>query len=289
MVFSHYIAASPYSAGDSVPYWVWLFISADRNTADNCFRILQENLGRTLKVPRGPTYGDRHFTPQAITRASPRFWTVQIGENNLEAFSGLGAAVALTSDTGETDSVFHPIKGKMLCYWMGAYSNGMSRVLPELGHGDREFDTLSGYSFFVRRRGYTTSYWYCDGSMIYLSDTKRSRFTITITDAAGTPWTPKAKERVPLIYSDHVAISWSTAKGKSLRVGLDDQDDGLIVTGGDQQIFTFRDFSGRFYLRDRDVLHEQTHTTVQGVCWSDRVAFEDSFEVCYGSHADEYL
>ncbi|OJJ95579.1 hypothetical protein ASPACDRAFT_64078 [Aspergillus aculeatus ATCC 16872] len=289
MVYAHYIAAGHYNAGGTTPYYVWLFISADRNTADNLFRILYDKQGTTLTVPPGPSYGAVKFTPQNVKRLSPRFWSVDVGEGNPEAISALGAAGAFTTGIGDKSDVFAPISGKVLCYWMGAYASGMSRILPELERDEEDFDVLSGYSFFVRRRGYPTSYWYCDGSMIYLSDTKRSRFTVAITDAGGKPWTPKPKERVPLIHSDHVAILWSNTKGKLLRVGLDDQDNGLIVSKGDDQTFTFRDFSNRFYLQDRDVLQDQKGPTVQGVCWSDRLSFQDSFEVCYGSHADEYL
>ncbi|KAL4876603.1 hypothetical protein BJY04DRAFT_231504 [Aspergillus karnatakaensis] len=283
MVYVHYIAGSHFNNGGNISYWVWYLISADRNTTETLFRILQDNRGRTLSVPGGNTWGDKVFTPLGIKRMSPNFWAVETRETNLEVFTGLGAAIG-SSDTsaGETDPVFNPVKGKMLMFWMGQYADIRTRIPRELSNGGDDFDLLSGSSFFVRRVGYTNSYWYCNGVSVYLSDTKRSRFRVTVIDQAGRPRDVSAQNPVPFIGSDQVVIMWSTDNGDWRRIGLDDHGDGLIVNDTQLQAFTFCDFVGRFFLQDRDLIQDTGTVTVQGLNWSRWPASHETFELCYG-------
>ncbi|PYH76846.1 hypothetical protein BO82DRAFT_358713 [Aspergillus uvarum CBS 121591] len=286
MVYVHYIAADPIANDRAYPYFTWIFISADRNTAETCFRILQENKGRSLTVPMGPSQTVQTLTPKGIYRMSPKFWVLQIAENS-DCISNLAGAASLNPvpGTGQKDPAFAPLAGRMLCYWMGPYAALGNKPLAQLFDG-HEYDRLSGYSFFIRQCGYPNTYWYCDGERIYLSTTRRSRFTVSIADR-NTDTVRDASSNTPLIESDHITISWSD-RGNRKRIGLDDNY-GLIPNADDYKVFSYLDFAGRFSLTDTaipDPGHDGS-TTVQALCWLGRRSSQEAFELCYGFYPED--
>ncbi|KAL4901988.1 hypothetical protein BDW74DRAFT_187003 [Aspergillus multicolor] len=274
MVYMHYIASRPANSGTNAPHFVWIVLSPDRNTADTLFRILQDNVGKSLNVPSvGIT--TTTLTPIGIDRLAPKLWVLEIKESP-ENIASLGMAIC-PHVSHDVDPVFDPVSGKMFLYSMGNYPDMGAKLLPAAS--DFDHDYLSGYSYFIRRRGYPSTYWYCCGNLICLSTTKRSRFIITISDEKGGG-DPGWKR--PMINADHVSIEWIEKDGRK-KLGL--EDEWLSVKSKRAKSFHFSDFQGRFYLGNEGTLDNpdpaRLETTLDVVCWSDQV-FQDSFELCYG-------
>ncbi|KAI9375040.1 hypothetical protein BJX61DRAFT_209430 [Aspergillus egyptiacus] len=271
MVYVNYISTKP-GAGSGL----WVVVSPDRNTADTLFRILQANRGQPLKVPKTDEDGAAStLTAQRIDRLSPKFWAVDLQEGQ-----GSIASLAAATSSNDSDSAFGPIAGKIVVYRMGDCPSPGLIPLPAVCDIDHDF--ISGYSFFIRRRGYPNTYWYCCGNLICLSTTKRSRFIISIADAKEDQKLPAAK--TPMLDQDHVNIEWID-RGASRIIGLEDSE-WLSVKARSPKSFRFSDFRGRFYLGNEGTFDHpdpaRIGTTLDVVCWSSPGVFQDTFELCYG-------
>ncbi|KAL2815250.1 hypothetical protein BDW59DRAFT_16410 [Aspergillus cavernicola] len=268
MVYIHYIASNPSSPAPQ-PLSTWVAISPNRNTADTLFRILQDNQGRTLKVPTARK-GEATLTPQGIERLSPKLWVLHTKES-LDNMACLSAPAF-----HEVDAVFSPVAGKLFLYRMEDSQSLASVPLPQIC--DIDHDYISGGSFFIRRCGYPNTFWYCCGNLICLSTTKRSRFVITIADENAN------KDKTPMIDRDQVTIQWIDQDASKL-VGVD-TNEWLTVKAKDSKIFRFSDFQGRFHLGNEGTEHNpgpaSLTTNLDVVCWSSPHVFHDSFELCYG-------
>lgn len=277
MVYMHYIASRPVNSATNSPHFVWVAISPDRNTADTLFRILQENKGKALSVP-SLTFDHTSLTPVDIERLSPKLWVLQIKESP-ENVAALGTAVC-PHTSHDVDPAFDPVTGKMFLYSMGNYPDLGAKLLPATG--DMNHDYISGYSFFIRRRGYPSTYWYCCGNLICLSTTKRSRFIVSIADRRNDQWNSSPK--TPMIDRDEVSIQWIERDG-CREVGVD-ENEWLTVKAKHPKAFRFSDLEGRFYLGNEGTLDNpapsRAATTLDVVCWSSPPVFQDSFELCYG-------
>ncbi|KAL6230675.1 hypothetical protein BDW75DRAFT_234201 [Aspergillus navahoensis] len=275
MVYMHYIASRPANSGTNAPHFVWVVLSPDRNTADTLFRILQDNIGKSLKVP-SVGIAATTLTPVDIERLAPKLWVLQIKESP-ENVAFLGTAIC-PHTAHDVDPAFDRVSGKMFLYAMGNYPDLGAKLLPAAS--DFDHDYISGYSYFVRRRGYPSTYWYCCGNLICLSTTKRSRFIVTIADEQGGG---DNSSKRPMINRDHVYIEWIERDSRK-QVGVD-INEWLTVKAKSPMTFQFSDFEGRFYLGNEGTLDNpdaaRLGTTLDTVCWSSEV-FQDSFELCYG-------
>ncbi|KAL4804565.1 hypothetical protein BDV18DRAFT_161660 [Aspergillus unguis] len=271
MVYMHYIASRPINSGTNAPHFVWVVISPDRNTADTLFRILQDNKGRSLTVP-SVGFNSTTLTPLNIERLSPKLWVLHIRESPGDV-GYLGTAIC-PHISNDVDPAFDPVSGKMFLYAMGNYPDLGAKLLP--GTLDFDHDFISGYSFFVRRRGYPNTYWYCCGNLVCLSTTKRSRFIVRIADRNDDDST-----KTPLLNHDRVLIEWIDRDGTK-PVGIDNEQ---LSVKASPKPFQFSDFEGRFYLGNEGSLDNpdpaRMGTALDLVCWSPDV-FQDSFELCYG-------
>ncbi|KAL4767907.1 hypothetical protein BDW60DRAFT_226102 [Aspergillus nidulans var. acristatus] len=275
MVYMHYIASRPANSGTNAPHFVWVVLSPDRNTADTLFRILQDNIGKSLNVP-SVGIATTTLTPVDIERLAPKLWVLQIKESP-ENVAFLGTAIC-PHTAHDVDPAFDSVSGKMFLYSMGNYPDLGAKLLPAAS--DFDHDYISGHSYFIRRRGYPSTYWYCCGNLICLSTTKRSRFIVRIADEH------EAGERLPkrpMVNEDQVSIEWIEKVGRK-RVGVD-ANEWLTVKAETPKSFRFSDFQGRFYLGNEGTLDNpdsaRVGTTLDVVCWSSEV-FQDSFELCYG-------
>ncbi|KAL3476710.1 hypothetical protein BJX99DRAFT_138500 [Aspergillus californicus] len=277
MVYTHYIASKPSTTGASCPYFVWVVISPNRNTADTLFRILQDNRDTSLRVPGGHNKGVT-ITPQSIERLSPKLWVVQIKEDH-ENMASLATAIS-PHTRDDVDTALKPVAGKMFLHRMESGLSSGAVPLPEVC--DFDHDYISGYSFFVRRRGYPNTYWYCCGNLICLSTTKRSRFIVAIAEDSNRKHVSGTK--TPMLDRDQVTIEWIDMHG-SKQVGLD-VNDWLTVKAKNPKTFRYSDFDGRFHMGNEGTFDHpdpsRLGTTLDVVCWSAPQVFQDSFELCYG-------
>lgn len=250
----------------------YLIISPDRNTSDTFFRVLHDN--RTFEVPpQGP------YTFTDLKRVSPSVWTYTISSEQDRAMPSylnklLGAAMTATNPT-----VWNGLIGKIKIIWMGNVNWPPVVQTPWTSWqqlpaqpGD-DHDTLSGFSFFVRRRGYSNAYWYCEGGDISLSQQKRSRFVVTIH--------PGHRETLPIIATDKVKIQWMSPDSNKKSVDIKSDSGTLTVTTGRAKIIRFSSFMRKFSIG----YGQSDHTNPYAGCtirWSSVAAAGESFELCDG-------
>jgi hypothetical protein len=203
MVYMHYIAAKPADPGNYSSQSTWIALSPDRNTADTLFRILQDSVGKEMKLP-GALSGGTTMTPTGVERLSPKLWVLQAKEG-AQLLAALSDALAPQS-SGDLDSVLASVTGKIFLHPLQNVNPGAA-----LQPCDDEHDYISGHSFFIRRCGYPNTYWYCCGNLVCLSTTKRSRFCVSI--AQGTRSTD-----TPLVDQDEVVVEWVDSHGKGFQV-----------------------------------------------------------------------
>ncbi|KJZ69770.1 hypothetical protein HIM_10829 [Hirsutella minnesotensis 3608] len=233
----------------------WLVVSPDRNTTDTFFRILLEN--KELKLGNQKT---NIVKIHEIKRESSRFWTIDSSDGDVGATLHFALSGKNNSSNTAKDTVLHDLIGRIKLYWMGGRVSYQWKIIGQQAAIDVDNDWLSGYSFFIRRRGYPNSYWHFVDGRVRLSDTKRTRFVISIREPKTTA--PK----IPLIASDHITISTIGPHGelepvKAPRSGA-----------GTETRFRFSDFLTRFSVDHAD---------------SERVVYleagrGDSFELCEG-------
>lgn len=181
----------------------WLVISPDRNTADTFFRILLEN--KQIKLGNQRT---KVINMYELNRESSRLWTINCDDGDIGAT--LHSALSGKNDSSNTaeDTVLHDFIGKIKIYWMGGRTGLQWKIIAQQTAVDLDNDWLSGYSFFIRRRGFPSSYWYVDDKGLWLSHDKRTRFVIALTEASVTP------RKVPLIARDKIKISTIGSNGE---------------------------------------------------------------------------
>lgn len=208
MAYYNYLSLKiPADANDDE--YNWLVISPDRNTADTFFRILLEN--KQLKLG---SQKQKVVNISELNRESSRLWTINCDDGDIGAT--LHFALSGKNDAANTaqGTVLNDLIGKIKIYWMGGRAGLQWRIIAQQTSVNVDDDWLSGYSFFIRRRGYPNSYWYRDErGGIRLSDDRRTRFVVTITPKVTSP-------KVPLIASDEIRISTIGPRGELVPIRL---------------------------------------------------------------------
>ncbi|EQK97703.1 hypothetical protein G6O67_006781 [Ophiocordyceps sinensis] len=253
MAYYNYLALK--RPGDSLDDdYNWLVVSPDRNTTDTFFRLLLENRELKLGSKKSTT-----VTIHEIKRESSRFWTIDSSDRDVGAT--LHFALSGKNDSSNTaeNTVLNDLVGKIKIYWMGGRASQQWKIIGQQATVDVDNDWLSGYSFFIRRRGFPNSYWHMDKG-ICLSDSKRTRFVVSIRKP--TTMAPK----IPLIASDQITISTIGPGGeleplKAPRSGA-----------GTETRFQFGDFLTRFSVDQADGRTIVYTEAGRG----------DSFELCEG-------
>jgi hypothetical protein len=234
----------------------WLVTSTDRNTADTFFRVLLEN--KELKLG---TKKDRVIKIHELTRQSSRLWSIDCDDGDVGAT--LHFALSGKNDASNTaeDTVLHDLVGKIKIYWMGGRAGLQWRVIAQQTAVNVDDDWLSGYSFFIRRRGYPNSYWYHDANGTWLSNDKRTRLVVSITGAQ------VMAAKIPLIASDKIVISTIGPGGELQPIKI--RKSGSWT---EERTFSFGDFLTSFSVDDGDKKRIVISEPGRG----------DSFELCEG-------
>jgi hypothetical protein len=187
----------------------WLVISADRNTADTFFRILLENKQIRLGLTEWKV-----INIHELKRESSRLWTINCDDRAIGATLHSALSGKNDSDNTADGTVLNDLIGKIKIHWMGNRAGLQWKIIAQQTSVNVDNDWLSGYCFFIRRRGYPNSYWYRDeNGGILLSDDKRTRFVVTITSEVLSP-------KVPLIASDGIRISIIDPSGELTPISL---------------------------------------------------------------------
>ncbi|GIJ98858.1 hypothetical protein Aspvir_000979 [Aspergillus viridinutans] len=232
----------------------WIVTSTDRNTADTLFRILLEN--KQIKLGSAKT---KVINIYELNRQSSRLWTINCDDGDVGAT--LHFALSGKNDPGNTaeGTVLKDLIGKIKIYWMGGRAGLQWRVIAQQTAVNVDDDWLSGYSFFIRRRGYPNSYWYQDQNGTWLSDHKRTRFVVTIIEARVMSAT------IPLIASDKIVISTLGPGGELQPIRIHKSGSGTVQT------FLFGDLLTSFNVdnNDRKIVFSEPGRG-------------DSFELCEG-------
>jgi hypothetical protein len=236
----------------------WLVISPDRNTTDTFFRILLENQQIKLGNPQSKV-----INIYQLNRESSRFWTINCDDGDVGATLHFALSGKNASANTAEGTVLNDLIGKIKIYWMGGRITYQWRVIAQQTAVNKDDDWLSGYSFFIRRRGYPNSYWYHDQTGTWLSDHRRTRFVVTITGAK--VMSPK----IPLIASDKIVISTIGPGGELRPIRIQKSGSETVQTK-----FSFGDFLTSFnvYVDNNDDRKIVISEPGSG----------DSFELCEG-------
>ncbi|GFF50360.1 hypothetical protein IFM61392_02210 [Aspergillus lentulus] len=213
----------------------------------------------SLKIP-GSTKA-KVIKIHKLTRQSSRLWSINCDDGDVGAT--LHFALSGKNDSANTaeGTVLHDLIGKIKIYWMGGRAGLQWRVIAQQTAVNVDDDWLSGYSFFIRRRGYSNSYWYHDGKGTRLSNDKRTRFVVSITGAQ------VMAAKIPLIASDRIVISTIGPGGELQPIKFRKSGSGT-----DQSTFSFGDFLTSFNVDGGDNNRIVISEPGRG----------DSFELCEG-------
>ncbi|KAL2843420.1 hypothetical protein BJX68DRAFT_243962 [Aspergillus pseudodeflectus] len=280
MVYYNYLWVK--QTGQSADQWHYIVVSADRNTADTFFRILDTN--RSFTIPRLNT----SESIKDLTRVSPQLWTYDCVDASMPArlnfvVSGNAPEVA------DKIPAFADVMGKIKIVHMGPINtlrgdaSGWTIPTPKMDFPLDGEDWLSGYSFYVRRRGFPNVYWYNDGGLITLSQHKRSRFIVTVQNSRLRP-----SAKIPIIAKDKLKIQW--VGGDSTRRPLDIIGGFLAVSTGETKLFDFSDLSQRFsilWAEDGSSEPNNPYKDVKITWSSESGSNNDSFELCEGMPVGE--
>ncbi|GIJ88515.1 hypothetical protein Asppvi_007439 [Aspergillus pseudoviridinutans] len=254
MAYYSYLALKRPGDGNDDNY-NWLVISPDRNSTDTFFRILLEN--QQLKLG---SQKNKVINIHELKRESSRFWTINCDDGDVGAT--LHFALSGKNESGNTaeGTVLNDLVGKIKVYWMGGRTGLQWRVIAQQTAVNVDDDWLSGYSFFIRRRGYPNSYWYQnDKNTTILSDNKRTRYVVTITG------TRVMSPKIPLIASDRIVISIIGPGGELQPIRIRKSGSGTT-----QNKFLFSDFLTSFNVDNNEIVISEPGTG-------------DSFELCEGT------
>ncbi|KAF7586088.1 hypothetical protein BBP40_009596 [Aspergillus hancockii] len=244
-------------------YFNWLLVAPDQNIANILYRILLEKRSFWRVAPKV----ERTFTN--IGRMSSNVWTYDSTDG--EDFHYLGQALSGRPDTVMLNPDYKRVIGKVRVYWLGRYHERGLKMLPEIRSIDD--DLLSGYSFFVRRRGASDASWFYerkDGTIRPSSGLWRSRFIITVRKA-------NVDSKLPMVDDDEVMIEVvaSSVSTKRLRLGV--LDGGTLSVNAEPTWFKFRDFRSNFYTKWGDPLT---------VAWAENPGRAESYELSDGVEVD---
>ncbi|RLL93218.1 hypothetical protein CFD26_100876 [Aspergillus turcosus] len=248
----------------------YLVISPDRNTADTFFRVLDEN--RSLVVE-----GTRKVNIKELNRESSQIWTYDCDDNGLPYQLNLTVSGNCPEAYYEVPA-WRDLLGKIKILpmsWITAVGHNPTgwKMLPEL-HLGVDNDCLSGYSFYVRRRGFPDAHWYNDDGVISLSRHKRSRFIVTVQTELQSP-------KIPIIARDRVKIEWVGVN--STRISLDVSKGFLALTLGEAKPFRFSDFLQRFSIVYNNLSDPGYPYANSKITWCSASGNNnDSFELCEG-------
>lgn len=262
MVYYTYVYYESNSDGKYGEYYNWLLISPDRNTANTLYRILLDK--KSYKRVDG-----KDILFKNISRISSQIWSYDTADG--EEFHYLGRALSGRPDVASKNPDYASVLGKVRVYWLGYYDARGWKVIPELDPFDS--DQLSGYSFFVRRRGSPAVNWFFeqeDGTIRPTEGLWRTRFIITVKKSADD-------EKIPIIDDDEVKIevvenSWSE---KRRRVGI--KEDGALAVDVGEKWFKFSDFRSNFLTKSG---------TPRTVAWSKNPGRAESYELYDGVKVD---
>jgi hypothetical protein len=210
----------------------YLVISADRNTADTLFRVLDEN--RSLVIDSSNVVNIKE-----LNRESSQIWTYDCDDNELPYRVNRIVSGSYPLEHNQAPSL-RDLVGKVKIVQMSV-TNTVGKdptgwkMLPEL-HLGVDDDRLSGYSFYVRRRGSPDAFWYNDGGVISLSQHKRSRFIVTVQTRHRVP-------KIPIIAKDKVEVQWVDVDSTR---ALDVSKGFLALSLGETEVLYFSDFLQRF-------------------------------------------
>jgi hypothetical protein len=250
----------------------YLVASPDKSTADTLFRLLDEY--RNLPAVSTPP---KTLNIKELNRESSRLWTYDCDDNELPY--RLNALLSGNFPDFPTKiPAFRDLLGKIKfvqLYRINTVGTNPSgwKMLPEV-HMDFDDDCLSGYSFYVRRRGFPDVYWYNNGGIISLSQHKRSRFIVTVHTKLRSP-------RIPIIARDKVKVQWVDVD--STRRSLDISNGFLALGVGKTKLFHFSDFLQRFSIIYNDSSESSNPYMDSKIAWSSESGNNnDGFELCEG-------
>lgn len=265
-------------------YFNWVMVTPDRNTANAYFRALQETQTVTQSDVNGNLGAKLNFT--SLDRHGSQFWTYDSASG--ENFHLAARALCGNPKMKQVNPDFASVFGKIRVYWIGAYADGRFRTFyPQndgIGGAD-DGDVLSGYSFFVRRRG-MNDYWYLASSgHVIVDGSRRSRFIVTVLHKSEQTKYPK----MPITDDDEVRIE-VLERGIRIPVGLKSGNELVAGTNLSHQKFTFRDLKSRFSLSPGTIQHiDGDKERVSTVTWTETESLgsADSFEVVDGTDFDQ--
>jgi hypothetical protein len=247
----------------------YLVISADRNTADTLFRVLDEN--RSVVIDSSNVVNIKE-----LNRESSQIWTYDCDDNELPYRLNRIVSGNYPLDHNKEPSL-RDLVGKVKIIQMSV-TNTVGKdltgwkMLPEL-HLGIDHDCLSGYSFYVRRRGSPDAFWCNDGGVISLSQHKRSRFIVTVQTRHQAP-------KIPIIAKDKVEVQWV---GVDSTRALDVSKGFLALSLGETEVLYFSDFLQRFSIVFSDSAQPGDPYADSKISWSSESGKDnDSFELCDG-------
>jgi hypothetical protein len=270
--YSYIWLKKPDSSGNAYNY---LVVSPDSNTADTLFRALDEN-----KSLAQDAY--RTVNVKELYRESSQIWTYDCVDHDLPSLLSLTASgnfPGVDSKEPALRDVLEKIKIIPMSF-ITTVGQDLNRwkMLPGL-HLGVDNDCLSGYSFYVRRRGFPEVYWYNDDDdddddVISLSRYKRSRFIVTVQTKLQSP-------KIPIIARDTVKVE--LVDQDSTRRSLDVSDGFLALSLGEPKLFHFSDFLQRFSIAWSDFSDRGDPYLGSKITWSSASGNgNDSFELCEG-------
>lgn len=277
MVYYTYVtyhSAKDTSLGE---YFNWVMVTPDRNTANTYFRLLQANQTVTHSDVNGTPGAKLQFT--SVDRFGSQYWAYD--SDSGENFHIAAQALSGNPKQKEVNPDFKSVFGKIRAYWIGPYADGRFRTFFPQDDGDGAADggdLLSGYSFFVKRRG-INDYWYLTAGHVILDSTRRSRFIVTVLLKSNQ----KRYSKMPIKDDDEVKIE-VLQDGLRIPIGVNGSNQLVAGTGLDHQKFTFRDLKTRFSLSPGTIQHSSGKEDVSIVTWTktDSLGSGDSFELVDG-------
>lgn len=221
-----------------------------------------------------------------MDRHGSQFWTYDCA--NGEYFHEAARALCGNPKMKQVNPEFASVFGKIRVYWIGAYRSGRFRTfIPQndgFGGAD-DSDVLSGYSFFVKRRGINDWWYLASSGNVIVDGSRRSRFIITMLQKSGQTNYPK----MPITDDDEVRIE-VLERGIRIPVGLKSDNELVAGTNLSHQKFTFRDLRSRFSLSPGTIQHvDGDRERVSIVTWTkmESLGGADSFEVVDGSELNQ--
>ncbi|KAB8229000.1 uncharacterized protein BDW43DRAFT_315336 [Aspergillus alliaceus] len=281
----HYTYVTYQSTGDGNlgEYFNWVMVTPDRNTANTYFRALQQFQTVIDSDVNGNPGAKRTFT--SVDRYNSQFWTYD--SDNGENFHLAARALCGNPKMKQVNPDFSSVFGKIRVYWIGAYADGRFRTFfphDDGAGGADDGDMLSGYSFFVKRRGIHDYWCLASSGYVILASSRRSRFIFTILQKSGQKMYPK----MPITDDDEVKIE-VLDQGLRIPIGVNSSNQLVVGAGLSHQRFTFHDLKARFSLSQGRTQHANGDESLSIVTWTstESLGSADSFEIIDGINLNE--